>query len=304
MITRDEEGSRLDRAVFRAFPASSRTLIMRLIRRGNLRINGKRAKPNQHLAIDDKIFIPASIRNNTPTPTQSYITIKTNTLPPILYEDSDILVVNKAGGIVVHSGSGYQQGLIEELRQHMELPELSLAHRLDRDTSGCLILAKHLASLRKLTQSFRQREAQKTYLAWVSGHPFPTASQIRHKLSKGKLQGGERMVVNDESGAEALTDYQVIFRTQQDDFPYSLVALTPHSGRTHQLRVHMQTQGHAILGDKKYASQHDNTRFKRMGGKGMALHAWQLQFEHPITHEKMNVRAAWPTWWQHSFSNE
>lgn len=307
LITQDEEGSRLDRAIFRSFPQSSRTLIMRLIRKGNLRVNGKRAKANQHLQLNDKIFIPASIRDQeaiaaTPRPMKQL-----KEMPSILYEDADILVVNKAGGVVVHAGSGYEHGLIEQLRESMQLPQLGLAHRLDRDTSGCLLLAKHLASLRKMTQSFREKEAQKTYLAWVDGHPFPTASQITLKLSKGKLQGGERMVINDENGAEALTNYQLISRAQYRDHPYALVALQPHTGRTHQLRVHMQSQGHAILGDKKYGLQHNNQLFKKMGGKGMALHAWQLQFSHPITRKNVKVRAPYPDWWKdvsHHDSND
>ncbi|MDQ6961495.1 MAG: RluA family pseudouridine synthase [Mariprofundaceae bacterium] len=297
LITQDEEGSRLDRAIFRSFPHSSRTLIMRLIRKGNLRVNGKRAKPNQHLDLNDKIFIPASLREQDAVKLIAKPIKKLDVLPSILYEDADILVLNKVGGTVVHAGSGYEYGLIEQLRESMELPQLGLAHRLDRDTSGCLLLAKHLASLRKLTQSFREKEAQKTYLAWVDGQPFPTASQINHKLSKGQLKGGERMVISDEDGVEALTDYQLISRAQYHKYAYGLVALKPHTGRTHQLRVHLQSQGHAILGDNKYGQQKNNQLFKKIGGKGMALHAWQLQFSHPITHKTIQVRAPYPNWW-------
>jgi len=221
---------------------------------------------------------------------------------PVLLEDEDILVINKPTGVVVHSGSNHGIGVIEYLRASMSLPELRLAHRLDRDTSGCLLMAKRLPVLRKLTAAFREHRAHKTYLAWVAGHPYPYAGRMQSSLVKGVLRGGERMVIQDEGGKKAVTDYQVSMLVEHADWPFALMALQPESGRTHQLRVQLQAEGHAILGDGKYGLREDNQRFHGMGGKRMALHAWRLRFEHPVCHQMLEVRAAWPATWNNIFS--
>jgi len=300
IVDAEEAGSRLDRMLLRRLGPSFRPLIMRLIRRGNVRINGKRVKPDIRLHLDDEIFLPASLRQSEATVD---IRPKMLSMPAVmhhlnvLFEDKDILVINKPAGVVVHGGSGHDAGVIEYLRASMSLPELRLAHRLDRDTSGCLLMAKRLSVLRVLTALFRERNAQKTYLAWVAGHPYPYAGRMQSFLAKGVLQGGERMVVQDAGGKEAVTDYQVSLLVKHDDWRIALLALQPKSGRTHQLRVQLQAEGHAILGDGKYGLREDNRRFRSMGGKRMALHAWRLRFEHPVRHHMIEVRAPWPTVW-------
>ncbi|MDX8388441.1 MAG: RluA family pseudouridine synthase [Ghiorsea sp.] len=300
IIDENEDNSRLDRVLCRAVGQEKRTLILRLIRKGNVRINGKRAKPDTRVKIGDGIFLPASLRpeNETvqdtrfssPAPVKNLVTI---------YEDDDLLVINKAAGVVVHGGSGHDSGLVERLKVQLDLPELRLAHRLDRDTSGCLLLAKNLSTLRKLTESFREREAHKTYLAWVTGHPYPYAGRLQSRLLKGVTQSGERMVVDSEHGQEAITDLQTVLLREHQSWPYSLVSLQPHSGRTHQLRVQLQQEGHAILGDPKYAEKEDTKQFKSMKGKGLALHAWRLRFIHPSTGKTLECIAPWPERWAH-----
>jgi len=298
IIDENEDGSRLDRVLCRLLGQEKRTLILRLIRKGNVRVNGKRAKLNLRLTQNDAIFLPASLRSDatekpqitTAQPIKNLIT---------LYEDDDLMVIDKAVGMVVHGGSGHDSGLIERLKAQLNLPELRLAHRLDRDTSGCLLLAKNLATLRTLTESFRNREAHKTYLAWVTGHPYPYAGRMQSKLLKGITQGGERMVVDSEHGQEAITDLQTVLLKEQQGWQYSLVALQPHSGRTHQLRVQLQQEGHAILGDPKYAEKEDIKKYKNIRGKGLALHAWRLRFKHPSTGETLECRAPWPKRWAH-----
>ncbi len=306
VIDKNEEGSRLDRVLIRLLGSEKRTLIMRLTRKGYVRLNGKRIKPDTRVHEGDEIFLPASLRqdqDNAEQQTQTYKTTSIQSAPirnlVTLYEDDDLLVLDKPAGWVVHGGSGHDLGLIERLKIQLELPELRLAHRLDRDTSGCLLLAKNLHSLRKLTESFRERDAHKTYLAWVSGHPYPYAGRMQSKLLKGITQSGERMVVNADEGQEAITDLQTILLKTHENWAYSLVALQPHSGRTHQLRVQLQHEGHAILGDPKYAEKEDIKAYKRLNGKGLALHAWRLRLKHPSTGENLEFRAPWPKRWAH-----
>lgn len=300
VIDKNEGGSRLDRVLIRQLGAEKRTLIMRLIRKGNVRLNGKRVKPETRVHTGDHIFLPLSLRQSQGSSSHQ----KAQQHAPLhnlttLYEDHDLLVLDKPAGLVVHSGSRHDSGLIERLKIQRNLPELRLAHRLDRDTSGCLLLAKNLHSLRKLTDSFRKHHIHKTYWAWVSGHPYPYAGRMQSKLLKGITQGGERMVVSADEGQEAVTDLQTILLQKYNDWAYSLVALQPHSGRTHQLRVQLQQEGHAILGDPKYASKEELKAYKDIHGKGLALHAWRLRLRHPVTNKQLEFRAPWPKRWAH-----
>ncbi len=300
-IDENEDGSRLDRALIRLAGVEQRSLIMRLIRKGNVRINRKRAKPDSRLKAGDEVFLPASLRQPAPTQHQvehiSASLIRQVEDLDILFEDDDLLAVYKPAGMVVHGGSGYGAGLIEALKELRQLSDLRLAHRLDRDTSGVLLMARNLACLRELTASFRERDMQKTYFALIAGHPYAHAGRMQSKLSKGAVYGGERMVVDDDEGKEAVTDYQVAMHLERDGFAFSLVALSPHSGRTHQLRVQMAEEGHAILGDGKYGDRVDNQVFKKLGGRGLALHAWRLRLLHPVKARQMELRAKLPDSW-------
>lgn len=300
IIDKNEDGTRLDRLLIRRLGSEKRSLIMRLIRKGNVRVNGKRQKPDSRVVVDDEIYLPNSLRGEAEP--QSLDEIPASLLRKvealeILFEDEWLLAVHKPAGMVVHGGSGHGAGLIEALKEVRGLADLRLAHRLDRDTSGVLLLAKNLEALRKLTESFRKRDMQKTYFAWVQGHPYPHAGRIKSNLSKGVVVGDERMVIDNEEGKESITDYQVMLEAERDGYDYALVALTPHSGRTHQLRVQLQNEGHAILGDPKYAEKEDIKQAKKLGAKGLALHAWRLRFEHPVRHQNIELRAALPESW-------
>jgi len=300
IIDKNEDGSRLDRVLVRRLGNQRRSLIMRLIRKGNVRVNSKRQKPESRVAEGDEIFLPNSLRGEAEPQSTDAIPaslIQKVESMKVLYEDEWLLAVHKPAGMVVHGGSGHGAGLIEALKESRGLADLRLAHRLDRDTSGVLLMAKNLEALRKLTESFRERDMQKTYFAWVEGHPYPHAGRMISKLSKGITVGGERMVVDDEEGKESITDYQVVLETERDGFNYALVALNPHSGRTHQLRVQLLSEGHAILGDPKYAEKETIKQFKRIGGKGLALHAWRLRFNHPVKQKPVELRASLPESW-------
>jgi len=298
-IDQNEEGSRLDRVLIRHLGSSQRSLILRLIRKGNVRVNKKRVKPEVRLFSGDRVFLPLSLReaeSQDPAAIPLSLQRKAERLQ-ILFEDKWLLVVNKPAGLVVHGGSGHDAGLIEALKELRALPELRLAHRLDRDTSGVLLMAKNLEALRKLSESFRERDMQKTYFALISGHPFVHAGRISSKLAKGVVRGGERMVIDSEQGKESVTDYQVMIEYERDGFDYAMVALNPHSGRTHQLRVQLQGEGHAILGDGKYGQKSELVSYKSIGGRGLMLHAWRLRFDHPVTGKALEFKARWPDNW-------
>jgi len=299
-IDNSENGSRLDRVLVRRLGAARRTLILRLIRKGNVRLNKKRCKPESRVASGDQVFLPNSLREPQQ---QDSATIPASLLSkaealPVLYEDKCLLVVNKSAGLVVHGGSGHDAGLIESLKELHNLPELRLAHRLDRDTSGVLLMAKNLQALRLLSESFRQRDMQKTYFALIAGHPFAHAGRMISKLAKGVVRGGERMVVDADQGKESVTDFQVMVEFEQGGLDYAMLALNPHSGRTHQLRVQLQNEGHAILGDGKYAGKDELAAYKSIGGTGLMLHAWRLRLSHPVTGKPLDFTAPWPENWQ------
>ena len=302
-IDSNEDCSRLDRVLVRHLGTSRRGLIVRLIRKGNVRINKKRCKPESRVATGDEIYLPASLREPEEMREEAgsgkvpaLLLNKVRALT-VLFEDEWILVVNKPSGLVVHGGSGHDAGLIEALKEVRGLSDLRLAHRLDRDTSGVLLMAKNLEALRNLTESFRQRDMQKTYFALVAGHPFAHAGRMVSNLAKGLVRGGERMVIDAEEGKESVTDYQLMIQFERSGFDYAMMALTPHSGRTHQLRVQLQSDGHAILGDGKYGEKADLAVFKSMGGKGLMLHAWRLRFDHPVTKKTLEFKAPWPQNW-------
>lgn len=297
-IGADEAGSRLDRMLLRRLGRGTRPLILRFIRKGNVRVNGKRAKPETRLEEGDMVFVPLSLRQ--PPAGREHAIPRLGPLER-LYEDEHFIVINKPQGIVVHAGSGHVGGIIDVLRQETGLADLRLAHRLDRDTSGCLLLAKSLPALRILAEDFRRRRMDKTYLAWVKGHPEIPAARLSGRLAKGVLRGGERMVMQHTAGRQAQTDYRAVLLAVHDGWPFALLALMPESGRTHQLRVQLQAAGHAILGDGKYGERADVRRFRDMGGKGLALHAWRLRFVHPMTQDMIDVRAPWPAWWSACF---
>jgi len=300
IIDKNEDGSRLDRVLIRRLGNEKRSLIMRLIRKGNVRVNGKRRKPEDRVTAGDELFLPASLRGEAelqPAEAIPASLLRRVEQLEIIYEDDWLLAVDKPAGMVVHGGSGHGAGLIEALKEARGLPDLRLAHRLDRDTSGVLLLAKNLEALRVLTESFRERDMQKTYFALVKGHPYPYAGRMKSRLAKGVVVGGERMVVDDEEGKESVTDYQVVLEAERNGFEFALLALNPHSGRTHQLRVQLQSEGHAILGDPKYAEREDTRQFKVFGGRGLALHAWRLRFEHPVKKRKIELCASLSDEW-------
>lgn len=284
-------GQRLDNFLIARLKGLPKSCLYRLLRQRKIRVNKKSQKPSYRIQTSDSISLP-KLRLSDTTP----LAIPSNTLietlkSAILFENSAFLIINKPNGLPVHGGSGITLGLIESLRKiYPTLPHLSLAHRLDRDTSGCLIIAKKPASLKVLHTLFRDKKIKKTYRLLVKGHWPRTLTQIDQPLKKQQLLSQERVVKVHPEGQMACTHYSVRkhFKTA------SLIEAKPLTGRTHQIRVHSQHAGYPIAGDDKYGDKMFNRYISERGLKRLFLHAYQLCFTYPNTKEIIRVCAPIP----------
>ncbi|THU00641.1 RluA family pseudouridine synthase [Lampropedia puyangensis] len=290
-LTVQEEwaGQRLDNFLFRTVKGVPKTHIYRLIRSGQVRINKGRAQADSRLAEGDVIRVPpvrhadeAKTATSAPqAPAKSF---------PILFEDDWLLAINKPAGVAVHGGSGVSFGVIEQLRAaRPEARFLELVHRLDRETSGILLIAKKRSALTHVQNQFRERSTGKTYLSLVKGLWPANLKVIDTPLRKYLLADGERRVrptnKDDAEGMRALSLVQVrqtFAAVPQHGLPAtSLIEVTIKTGRTHQIRVHTANSGHPIAGDDKYGDFDWNKRLAKHGLGRMFLHAWRLRFTHP-----------------------
>lgn len=263
----------MDNFLMKRMKGLPRSRIYRIIRRGEVRLNKKRCKPDTKLTYGDEIRIPPFTGNNEEKPGKVSPGLEKLLLDNILYENDLLLVINKPAGIAVHRGTGIRLGIIEALRQlKPEWKELELAHRLDRDTSGCLIVAKDTTFLRFIQDQLKQRRVKKHYLALVHGNWPASTSLIDAALTKNAVGKGERVVVVDAAGKPSTTAFAVV-----QGFPdCTLIEAMPRTGRTHQIRVHCQFAGHAIVGDPKYTAKSPSNRLKNTGK--LCLHAWKIEF--------------------------
>ncbi len=286
-IDTEVSGQRLDNFLLRILKGVPRSRIYRLIRKGEVRVNGKRARPETRLARGDDLRLPPISHRPAPSPAVGSIN---NLEALILYEDKSLLVINKPAGMAVHGGSGISVGVIESLRHLLGNEQLELVHRLDRGTSGCLMLTKRRAYLRLLQAALRDtRTIKKDYLALVHGHWPASVRAIDARLETKLTRGGERLTRVSETGKTALTR----FRFLAGDAQASLVRASPVTGRTHQIRVHAGFTGHPVVGDTRYGTAaKDRELSARAGGQGRAkapprlmLHAQSLEIpalgDHP-----------------------
>jgi 23S rRNA pseudouridine955/2504/2580 synthase len=287
-----DAGQRLDNFLVRVLKGVPRTHVYRLLRKGEVRVNSKRAKPDQRVAAGDRIRLPpvrrpepaaeATVRPPSPS-LQKLIT------GAIIYEDDDLLVLNKPAGVAVHGGSGMAHGVIEVLRAaRPEASELDLVHRLDRETSGCLIVAKRRAALRDLHAQLREGLAEKRYLALVCGKWNLGQKRIELPLATGERRGGERHVAVRTHGQMAVSTFRPI---QFFGNVASLVEVEIGTGKTHQIRVHAAYAGHPVAGDDKYGDRERNQVLKGYGLSRMFLHAASIGISRPGTHEPLHVSA-------------
>jgi 23S rRNA pseudouridine955/2504/2580 synthase len=272
-IDADHDGQRVDNFLRRELPGVPKGRLYRLIRRGEVRVNGGRVRAEHRLREGDELRIPpVRIDDDGPPPAAS---ASAAMIDHVLYEDKRLLVVDKPSGIAVHGGSGVSHGVIELLRHaRPDLRDLSLVHRLDRETSGCLVLAKRRSALRALHEKFREGIVEKNYLALVAGDWQLGDRLIDRPLLVRNRQGGERHVVVSADGKKAHTRV----RLSRTFGRFSLVQCLPLTGRTHQIRVHLQSEGFPIAGDERYGDPDVNAEARKFGLSRLFLHAQSIAF--------------------------
>lgn len=268
-IEASDEGQRLDNFLIKSLKNVPKSRIYRMIRKGEVRINGKRTKPHAKLSLADWVRLPP-MRVAVPDAksTTRFIPI----LDDILEETEQYLILNKRAGLAVHGGSGIQAGVIEAIRsQRPDLPYIELAHRIDRDTSGLLVLAKKRSFLRRFQSSLRAKKGLiKQYELIVHGHWPTQVRRVDLRLSKMRLDSGERVCRVDETGKESITQFEVIRRLSG----MTWLRARPITGRMHQIRVHAAASGHPIIGDPKYGNA---IKDAKLTPKRMMLHASSLK---------------------------
>ena len=275
-----DDGQRLDNFLLRTLGAVPRSLVYRILRTGEVRVNGRRAKPAYRLAAGDRVRLPplqdAGRKQDSTQAKSPSKSLRDFVTAAVIHEDRDLIVVNKPAGVAVHGGSGVSFGVIEALRAvHPQLKELELVHRLDRETSGCLLVAKRRAILRDLHAQLRERRMQKRYLALVAGRwPFG-AKTIDLPLKTNLKQGGERVVRVHSEGQNAVTTFKPI---EQFGKVATLLDVDLGTGRTHQIRVHAAHAGYPVAGDEKYGDREKDAKLKAYGLSRMFLHAASLTF--------------------------
>ncbi|MFB2539258.1 MULTISPECIES: RluA family pseudouridine synthase [unclassified Acinetobacter] len=280
-VTEHQDGQRIDNFLFSRLKGVPKSRIYRLLREGEVRVNKKRVKAETRLNTGDQIRV-APIRYQVASEEQTAPIgdkIASNLLKRIVYEDEGLIVVNKPSGLAVHGGSGVAYGLIEALRQATGKKYLELIHRIDRDTSGLVMISKKRSVLKKLQDDLREHRIQKTYLAIVKGNVEQDYQLIDAPLLRYELANGERRVRISREGKPSQTKWRV----KQRFIDATLVEASPLTGRTHQIRVHGLSIGHPLLGDDKYGHQVEFQHEKQVSIKRLCLHAARLQIpDYPV----------------------
>ncbi len=286
-IGEDRAGQRLDNYLFFELKNVPRSRVYRMLRSGEVRINKKRAKQTYRLAVGDMVRIPP-VRTDAGEARSTVLSdsLRKKLEASILHECDDLLVLNKPSGLAVHGGSGIHMGLIEAVRQlRPNEKRLELVHRLDRDTSGCIMIARNRRTLLDLHQQLQAKTLRKTYLALVVGRWPASLSRIDASLLKNELSSGERIVRVHKDGQKATTLFKVRDRFKD----LTLVQASPITGRTHQIRVHAKHAGYSIAGDDKYTDQEINKSLSKRGLKRLFLHAEKLQLQ--LNNQALEVHA-------------
>lgn len=280
IVTENADRQRLDNFVRKrlGLPISA---VYRLIRKGQVRVNGGRKKPDYRLSVGEEIRLPPKAAANAQS---TALDIPPKVIQKLakasLLETEDFIIINKPAGMAVHGGSGLAWGLIEVIKQlNPQLPDLELAHRLDRDTSGCLFLAKN----RRVAQQFqilqKEKDFRKTYRALLMGQ-WRGSRTIRHSLDINNREDGERHVVVSDEGKTAISHFAPLATGKlSSGLTVTDTEIRIETGRTHQIRVHASAEGHPIVGDKRYGDESCNQTAADAGLKRLQLHAWRLEFE-------------------------
>lgn len=290
-ITLEQADQRIDNFLFTQLKGVPKSHIYQILRRGEVRVNKGRIKPTYRLQAGDRIRLPPvqQQEQTTPKPTAHLLKILANT---ILYEDNALLVINKPAGMAVHGGSGISFGVIEGLRAlYPKTASLELVHRLDRETSGCLLIAKKRSMLKQLHEAFRCGKIAKSYLALAKGQWQADLTEVDAPLEKNHLQSGERVVRVNQLGKPAQSQF-----SSEKIFPIAtLLRVHPLTGRTHQIRVHATHHGHPLAGDEKYGDPQFNQQMRTFKLNRLFLHAEQIKIHLPEPAYRVTVNAPLPT---------
>lgn len=283
------DGQRIDNFLIARFKGMPRSHIYRLLRTGQVRVNKGRVKPTYRVREGDQVRLPPADTVATP-PARVGDELLQRLEQAIRYEDDDLLIIDKPAGLPVHGGTRLSHGLIEALRTlRRQCPDIALVHRLDRYTSGCLLVAKNRRLLPALADLFRQHRVEKRYQVLVKGRwrreGDGQARRVTAPLRRGRLRSGERRVEVDEQGREAETEFRLLATFREA----SLVEASLRTGRTHQIRVHAAATGHPVAGDDKYGDEGFNRTMRAAGLRRIFLHAQTLGFRHPVTGRAVRV---------------
>lgn len=299
-IAPEQAGQRIDNFLLTRLKGAPRALIYRIVRKGEVRVNKKRIKVTYRIQAGDMVRVPPLRLAPKEAVKEVSDNLRDVLLGSVLRESTDWMVLNKPSGLAVHGGSGVKIGLIEALRQVREdVTFLELVHRLDRDTSGCLLLAKSREALLSLNQSLKQHAMEKRYLALVSGRWPARKTFVSARLDRFDAGNGERRVRVDADGKVARTRFAV-----EETFERAtLIEAEPVTGRTHQIRVHATHAGHPLLGDDKYSSRESAALSRRLGVGRLFLHARSLSFPEPGSGRMITVKAPLPEALQTALTN-
>lgn len=288
-VADDEAGQRIDNYLRTRLKGVPKSLLYRILRKGEVRVNKKRIKPEYKLQAGDEVRVPPiRVSEKEEAPVSAKLTRVAALADCILYEDDGLIVLNKPSGTAVHGGSGLSFGVIEGLRAlRPEARFLELVHRLDRDTSGILLVAKKRSVLRDLHEQLRVKTVQKDYLALVRGQWQKHCKVVQAPLMKNVLHSGERIVRVSAEGKPSETRFEVVERFEQA----TLVKASPVTGRTHQIRVHTLHAGHPIAFDDKYGDRDFDAQVAASGLNRLFLHAAAIRFRHPQTGQEMLIEA-------------
>lgn len=287
-ITEAQAGQRIDNFLRTRLKGAPKALIYRIVRKGEVRVNKKRVKVDYRLACGDLIRIPPLRLAPEEAVREVSENLRNLLAGSVLVEGPDWLVINKPSGLAVHGGSGVRIGLIEALRQVREdLDFLELVHRLDRDTSGCLLLAKSRSALLTLNNALKQRQMDKQYLALVQGRWPARRDYVSARLDRYEAGNGERRVRVDPQGKVSRTHFSV----RETFSNATLIEAEPITGRTHQIRVHAAHAGHPLLGDDKYGSREGRRLAVNFGLDRLFLHAASLTFPEPSSGRPVHIKA-------------
>lgn len=287
----EQAGQRLDNFLIKTLKGVPKSRIYRLLRKGEVRVNKGRVKAESRLKEGDIVRLPPIRVAERGAPAVVGGQLKKYIANNILFEDEGLFILNKPSGLAVHGGSGLSLGVIEALRaEYPQYRYLELVHRLDRDTSGCLVLAKKRAVLIELQNSLRYNRIDKRYIALAKGRWPKGKNTINAPLLKNTVESGERVVKVDAAGKASVTHFKI----RQQFANATLLDIKLETGRTHQIRVHCQFAGQPIAGDTKYGDEHFNESLRKSGLKRLFLHAASLRFKHPLSGDWVEVEAPLP----------